>query len=148
MRIHTATILLFLFALMSFGAVHTHATGTSADKTRVRGNVYDFAAGNWVEGTNVSVTCEGITLVGTTTATGLYVVDFKKNECPKFALVSATVTHAGETLSQTVQVSNRFTATMDFSFGAVGVPEFGMIPGVVAALGSGVAYLGLKRKIH
>ena len=35
---------------------------------------------------------------------------------------------------------------MDYYFGATSVPEFGVVTGVVAAIGSGLAYWGMKRK--
>ena len=114
-------------------------------KTRVRGNVYDLEAGNWVQGVNVAVTCNGKTLNATTSSSGLYVVDFNKSDCPKFAMVSAAVTHDGETLGQTVQVSNINTATIDFNFGAAAVPELGMITGLMAAGGSGYLFLKMRK---
>lgn len=146
---HFFSILLMssIFILNSYSVEATNSNFKSPNgKTRVRGNVYDLEAGNWVQGVTVAVTCNGKTLSSSTSNTGLYVVDFNKSECPKFAMVSAAVTYEGETLGQTVQVSNMNTATMDFNFGAAAVPELGMITGLMAAGGSGIVYLGMKRK--
>lgn len=144
MRYLIVSLLLFGLFILPY-SVEATSFRSPHGKTRVRGNVYDLAAGNWVQGTPVTVICNGVNLVGTTTTTGLYVVDFDRVACPKFSMVSASVTHGGETLAQSVQVSNINTATMDFNFGAAAVPEMGVVTGLVAAASSGALFLKMKR---
>lgn len=137
-------LILFSLFILPYSVEATNFKSPNG-KTRVRGNVYDLEAGNWVQGATVAVTCNGTTLNATTSASGLYTVDFNKSACPKFAMVSAAVTHDGETLGQTVQVSNTNTATMDFNFGAAAVPELGMITGLMAAGGSGYLFFKMRK---
>ncbi|MFA6005278.1 MAG: hypothetical protein WC775_02215 [Patescibacteria group bacterium] len=115
--------------------------------TRVRGNVYDQDNGGaGIGGLTVNVTCNGNSRNATTDGNGLYVVDYTRSECPQFGPVSSAVSHNGQSQSDTVYVSDVYTATMDFYFGTISVPEFGMIPGAIAAIGSIGTYLALRRK--
>ena len=115
--------------------------------TRVRGNVYNMNNGGaGIGGLSVTVNCLGNVQNATTDSNGLYVVDYTQIQCPIFMPVSASVTFNGEPQSQTVFVSHNNRATIDFYFGAVNVPEFGLVTGMVAAAGSAVAYFGMKKK--
>lgn len=136
---------ILLTAFMFMGVSDSFAKDSSST-TRVRGNVYDQVNGVPINGLSISVTCNGITKTGNTDSNGLYVVDFTKAECDKFDPVSATGSFNGEVLNKSVLVSSVNTATMDFDFGLVAVPEFGLIQGAMAAVGSGIAFLGLKRR--
>lgn len=120
----------------------------SADEnfTRVRGNVYDVANGGGIGGLTVTVNCQGHVQTPTTDANGLYIADYSHEDCPKFLGVSSSVTHNGQTQSDTVYVSHNYRATMDFYFGATSVPEFGAVGSIVSAIGSGLVFLGIKRK--
>ncbi|CAN5191182.1 hypothetical protein BH09PAT2_BH09PAT2_01510 [soil metagenome] len=141
----TVSIVIIAVIFLTIAGTQAFANGSGGSKTRVRGNIYDAETGP-LSGLNVAVTCEGVTRNAVTTFSGLYVVDFTLDECDKFAPVTATVSHDREVLTRSVLVSAQNTATMDFLFGAASVPELGMIPGILAVLGSGFAYLGLKRK--
>ena len=137
-------LLLSLSIFLAAGTVHAQS-GT----TRVRGNIYDYNnGGQGIGGLNVTVVCNSISKGAITNSFGLYVVDYTASECPAFTPVSATVTFNSQTQSQTVFVSGGNTATIDFYYGSVSVPEFGMIPGIVAAVGSGLGYLGLRRRMQ
>ncbi len=128
--------LLFVLPVISFA---------QSGITRVRGNIYDMNnGGQGIGGLSVNVNCNGNNKTAVTDSNGLYVVDYTQAECPAFTGVSSTVTHNGETQSYTVFTSHDFRATLDFYFGSTAVPEFGAIGGVVAAVGSGLAYLGMR----
>ncbi len=141
---------LLLTSFIILGAINnvdaTNKKNNTNTNTRVRGNVYDQTAGVPIGGLSVSVTCNGITKTSSTDGNGLYVVDFTKAECDKFAPVTASATFNSENQNQSVLVSSTNTATMDLNFGLIAVPEFGLVTGVISALGSGVAFLGLRRK--
>lgn len=140
-----AILTLLLTSFVFLGAIQAFATDKETN-TKVRGNVYDQTAGVPIGGLAVSVTCNGNTKTATTDGNGLYVVQFTKSQCDKYAPVSASATFNGEPLSMSVLVSAQNTATMNLNFGMVAVPEFGLITGLVSAVGSGVAFLGLRRK--
>lgn len=124
----------------------TSGVQATSGGTRVRGNVYDQINGVPINNLTIQVSCNGITKTDNTNSSGLYVVDFTKAECDKYAPVSATGTFKDETQGKNVLVSAQNTATMDLDFGLVSVPEFGMIGGAVAAIGSGLAWLGMKKR--
>lgn len=138
------TFLLLLGAFVVLGASQISAQATT---TRVRGNLYDMDNGGAaIGGVPVTVNCNGNVQNTSTNGSGLYVVDYPAAQCPAFTAVSASATFNGQPQSQTVYVADVNRATLDFYFGASSVPEFGMIPGLVAAVGSGAAYLGFRRK--
>lgn len=110
--------------------------------TVVRGNVYDESKGGQGIGSlKVTVTCaenknKSVSATDTTDRNGLYTVAFNSSQCKKYAPVSATVTYNGQAQTDTVYVSAQNTATMDFYFGVTNVPEFGLIPGLIATVSS------------
>lgn len=126
--------------------------------TTVRGNVYNLTNGTRLGGLTVSVSCimrekkNGDLKIKTKTAVtdsnGLYTVTYSAERCEAYENVYASVTYNGETKNHSVWVSHVNTATMDFYYGSdpVNVPEFGLLPGIVAAVASTGAYLGLKLK--
>ncbi len=118
----------------------------ATDFTRVRGNVYNVSSGGRVAGETVTVNCDGVVKSAVTDVNGLYVVDYSHAECNQYRPVTATVSFNGQTQNQTVYISHDYRATLDFYFGATGVPEFGLIPGIVAATASAGSYLMLRRK--
>lgn len=131
-----------MFALMALPAASFAQSAT----TRVRGNVYDQTSGFiGLGGLTVTVNCNGNIQTRTTDSYGLYVADFSSSACPIYAPVTSTVTYNGQTQQQTVFVSSQNTATLDFYYGSVAVPEFGLITGLVAAGGSGLAYLKMRK---
>ncbi|SRR5258708_5990877 len=138
----TAIFIISLFSLLSVNAF--------AAATRVRGNAYDESnGGKGIQGLLVTVTCTNDKTSKTKTATtnknGLYKVLFG-NKCDTGDAVTTTATYKGQTLTQTVFVSDVDTATSDFYFGAVSVPEFGLIPGVIALVGSTGSFFALRKK--
>lgn len=135
-HLSTFAISVFSFTLLA-GAAHA---------TTVRGNVYDTANGGGAGGASVSVNCNGINKGATTDANGLYTVTYTNEECGQFKPVTSTATFNGQSQSQTVFVSDGFRATLDFYFGAAGVPEFGMIPGIIAAGSSLAGFAALRRR--
>ena len=138
----------FLLLIAAFVVVSAFPILAQESNTRVRGNVYNMnAGGQGIGGLTVTVTCNGIVKTGVTDSFGLYVVDYAQEECGRFTRVTSQVTFNGEPQSQTVFVSHNFRATLDFYYGSTSVPEFGAITGIVTAVGSGLAYLGLKRKL-
>lgn len=130
-----------IFAFIAFAV----AAG-SVHATTVRGNVYDTANGGGASGASVSVTCNGIIKGASTDSNGLYVVNYTNEECGQFKPVTSTATFNSQSQSQTVFVSDGFRATLDFYFGAAGVPEFGLIPGIVAAGSSLAGFVALRRR--
>jgi len=142
---HIASLFL-LSALFVFNVSWVSANNSNSTNTRVRGNVYDQTAGVPIGGLTITVTCNGVTKTDATDGNGLYVVDFTKAECDKYEPVSASATFNGENANMSVLVSSTNTATMDLNFGLIAVPEFGMVTGVISAIGSGVAFLGLRKK--
>ncbi|HRN69623.1 MAG TPA: hypothetical protein PLS49_00430 [Candidatus Woesebacteria bacterium] len=138
---------LFIFNVAQVSAANSkNNKSNSGGNTRVRGNVYDQVAGTPINGLPITVSCNGITKTANTDGNGLYVIDFTKAECDKYEPVSANATFNGEPLSMSVLVSAQNTATMDLNFGLIAVPEFGMVTGVLGAVGSGVAFLGLRKR--
>lgn len=147
MKYFASVLILFSFVVFNVAQVTAQNTKNNSNgNTRVRGNVYDQTAGVPISGLNVSVVCNGVTKTSNTDGNGLYVIDFTKAECDKYDPVSASATFNGEPMSMNVLVSAQNTATMDLNFGLIAVPEFGMVTGVLGAVGSGVAFLGLRRK--
>lgn len=141
---------LLLTSFIILGAANVDAANkknnTVNSNTRVRGNVYDQTAGVPINGLTVSVTCNGITKTDATDGNGLYVIDFTQAECDKYDPVTASATFNSENQNMSVLVSSTNTATMDLNFGLIAVPEFGLVTGALSALGSGVAFLGLRKK--
>lgn len=141
----------YIFSALLFTALFIVPSSAAAktDFTIIRGNVYDQDnGGKGIKGLNVEVTCnEDKKKNDKTDKNGLYTVKFSEKKCPKYKPVTAEVTYNGQTQTQTVYVSDQNTATLDFYFGTpISVPEFGFIPGVIAALSSAGAFLALKKK--
>ncbi|HVA97086.1 MAG TPA: hypothetical protein VND99_05520 [Candidatus Acidoferrales bacterium] len=138
-------------AVLLSAATPALAHSNNSKGTVVRGNVYDESnGGKGIGGLNVAVTCsdkKGTVSQNTlTNGNGLYSVTFSNSQCGKYSPVSATVTDNGQTQTDNVLVSAQRTATMDFYFGSVSVPEFGLIPGVLATVFSAGSFLALKRR--
>lgn len=147
-------ILIFSLAFL-FSAAQADAAG---NLTVVRGNVYNITNGTRLGGLTVSVSCvirekkngdlKIRTKTDVTDANGLYTVKFNAERCEAYENVYASVTYNGETKNHSVWVSHQNTATMDFYYGsATNVPEFGLIPGAIAAVSSAGAYFALKRRV-
>ena len=120
--------------------------------TVVRGNVYDESkGGKGIGGLHVAVSCVSdknrtISRNAVTDRNGLYTVRYNEERCEAHQPVFATVTYNGQTQTDNVYVSQQNTATMDFYFGSVSVPEFGFIPGAIAAVASVGTFLTLKKR--
>ncbi|CAN5191184.1 hypothetical protein BH09PAT2_BH09PAT2_01520 [soil metagenome] len=138
----TFFILSFLFFFFA-----SQSMAQSID-TVIKGTVSD-SNGAGVNGANVSVVCDGVTRNTTTTSVGDYLVMFSRAECAQGDNATATATASEGTGSNDGTVQ-RFTfgpgLELDIAIINISVPEFGMVTGVVTAIGSGIAYLGLKRK--
>lgn len=125
----------------------SHAEAQSID-TIIKGTVKD-GGGGVVAGANVSVTCDGVTRNTTTNGSGDYLVMYSRAECAQGDTATATATASEGTGSAdgTVQRYNYGPGLdLDIAIINISVPEFGMVTGMVTAVGSGLAYLGLKRK--
>lgn len=134
------TTFIFLFFVSQ-----THAQSID---TIIKGTVKD-GSGSVVNGANVSVTCDGVTRNTTTNSSGDYLVMFSRAECAQGDTATATATASEGTGSAdgTVQRYNYGPGLdLDIAIINISVPEFGMVTGMVTAIGSGLAYLGLKRK--
>lgn len=118
----------------------------SAHATTIRGNAYDTENGTGAAGASVTVVCNGISQNAVTDSNGLYTVNYTNEQCGQFKPVTSTATFDGQSQSQTVFVSDGFRATLDFYFGAAGVPEFGLIPGIVAAGSSLAGFIALRKR--
>lgn len=117
--------------------------------TIIKGTVKD-GAGTAVSGASVSVTCDGVTRSTTTNSSGDYLVMYSRAECAQGDNATATATASEGTGSAdgTVQRYNYGPGLdLDIAIINISVPEFGMVTGMVTAIGSGLAYLGLKRKL-
>lgn len=127
-------------------------TLAKSDLTTVRGNVYNESnGGKGISGLTVTVSCVGKnnktkTKTAITDGNGLYTVNFKEDKCEDFNPVTSKVTFNGQTQNETVYVSEQNTATLDFYFGSESVPEFSMLTGAMAVLGSAGAFLVLRKK--
>jgi hypothetical protein len=135
----------FLILSVSLAVVPlVQANGDNKDVTTARGNLYgDNFQG--VAGIPVTVTCKN-TKTTTTDGKGLYTITFPKSKCPAYHQITATTTYHGQAQTNSVLVSAKNTATMDFSFGSVSVPEFGMFTGGIATVLSAGSFLLFKKK--
>lgn len=141
-KINKLVLLSFLVVIASFFTAVPNVFAVS--NTEVRGNIN---ANGWVSGLTVTVSCNGNVSHPVTDGFGLYVVDYTHLQCGKYKPVTTTVTFNGQTQSKTVLVSAQYTATLDFNFAPIGVPEFGLITGIITTLTSAGAFLMLRRKI-
>lgn len=122
-----------------------------ADKTIIRGNVYNESnGGKGIGGLTVTVSCAGkhtnLTQTATTDGNGLYTVHFSGEKCQEHKPVTSTVTFQSQTQSETVLVSEQDTATLDFYFGSANVPEFNPLTAIAAVVASAAGFILLKKK--
>ncbi len=104
-----------------------------------------------ISGASVTVVCDGNVRNTSTNSSGDYIVTYPSSECVQGDTATATATNGDGSGSNSGTVQ-RFTAVNGLELDiaildiAIAVPEFGIVTGVISALGSGVVYLGMKRK--
>ncbi len=140
---------LFLSALLVVLPIVSSVTAQTID-TVITGTVFD-GGGNEVNGAAVTVVCDGNVRNTTTNSSGDYLVTYPSSECVQGDTATASATAPEGSGSNTGTVE-RFTAGSGLELDiaiiniTLAVPEFGAIGGVLTAIGSGLTFLGLKRK--
>ena len=98
----------------------------------------------------VAVTCNGITRTDTTSINGNYSVTFANLECEQFDTVTAVVDTGSLSGSTAKQATFALTVSMPEIIlqapNVSSVPEFGIVPGILALAGSIVAYAKIKKQ--
>ncbi len=122
-------------------------SGVLAASRTVSGKIKTAANAN-ANGASVSVTCNGNTLNTTTASNGNFSVTFADGQCNQGDTVTVNANLNGENASES-QTAGPGAGTISFNVitlaGVVAVPEFGLITGLVAAAGSGIAYMKMRK---
>lgn len=101
----------------------------------------------------VTVNCNGISKNTVTGVQGRYIAVFTSNTCKAGSPVTVTAVKDGVSGSgsSTVQL-RRDGLFLDLNISMLNlnmsVPEFGLIPGILAAITSAGAYIGIKRRFN
>lgn len=113
----------------------------------VSGHVTDDNGKNF-KGANVEVTCGGVTQNAWSDGSGHYSVSFSSSSCRNNNNVTVFASQNGQTGIGQGQVNNSDSSNVDVSCESspVSVPEFGFVPGIIAAVTSAGSFLALKRK--
>lgn len=134
-----SVMLLTLITLTVTGSV------SAATKTAT-GKVQTSAPANAV-GASVIVSCNALSVPTTTDSNGDFSVPFDTDDCAVGDTVTVNASLNGESASASQTVGNG--AVVNFSvirLAPIAVPEFGLITGIVSAVGAGGAYLGMRKK--
>lgn len=120
-----------------------------ASGTFVQGFVYDSTNGNApVSGASVFVKCNSTTIPATTNGAGKYSVTFNVSACPENATVTASASKDDLQGTGSDTVDN-VTANINIAVVnvfATQVPEFGLLTGAAALLGSGGTFFAFRRR--
>jgi len=140
-KIITAFIFFFTLSLIT---PHQQAFAAS---TTVTVTVYD-SNGDPVYNANVLITCEGDTNEGVSQNDNNYHRTFGNNKCDPGENVTVSVEGPnGETgIGQGVMGQDELNLVINLTPN-VSVPEFGMLPGLIAAIGSAGAFLKFRKII-
>lgn len=152
MKIIKSTKSIFFVTLLSLLVLVFPNTTNAADPfdiTTIRGQIKG-PDNKPLKLANITVTCDGQTKHTITGANGKYVVIFfGKNVCAAGSTVTVTASKDGNSGSGTgtVQLKHdgRFV-DVNFSTLSFSVPEFGALPGAIAAIGATGIYFALRRK--
>ncbi len=144
----TISLLSFL-TLLSFIFI-SPVQAQTANITTIRGQILDDE-GQPFKFAKVQVNCDGKTQNSITSGQGKYIAIFAGNNCGIGDPVTVTATKDGKSGSSTGIVQNRRDGRIvDVNFSVVSfninVPEFGLLPGAIAALGSAGAFLAIRRR--
>ncbi len=130
--------------LTTFVAVFIMVAGATAATVHPKGTVVD-SSNNPVEGASVTITCNSTVLNVTTNADGEYSSTFANGLCDPADTVFVQVEFNGETGSTSSPAGTGNLPLPLIVLSAVAVPEFGLITGIVAAGGSALAYLKMRK---
>ena len=136
MRVSFAS-LVTLFAVL-FLASSTYAA------VSVQGKIKKSNGSTNGSGAAVSVTCNGTTIPTTAASNGNFGVEFTDEQCPDGSTVTVNASLDGETGSDSQSAASN-TNFGNIVLAAIAVPEFGLITGIVAAGGSALAYMKMKK---
>lgn len=138
MRVTLASLLtLFVSAFImvaTAAAATVHPGGTVVDSSN-----------NPVQGANVTITCNSTVLNEVTDVNGEYSSTFANNLCDPTDTVFVTAEFNGETGSTSSPAGTGTLPLPLIVLSAVAVPEFGLITGLVAAGGSALAYMKMRK---
>lgn len=134
------SLLLFVFIFPTSANAQLSVTGTI-----IGGKVTQNGAP--VPGAAVTVNCEGSVRSATTNGGGDYAVTYSKSDCANTDSVTVTASKDGNIGSKDGTVYN-WSADIDLAIVnvVISVPEFGLIPGALAALTSTGIFLNLRRR--
>lgn len=124
---------------------------SAASGTIIEGTVYDVSNNNrvTVSGATVNINCGGQRQTVSTGANGQYYAVYSTDVCPLGANFSVTAGKGTLGGAENGIVDNRFE-NLDINIGHANifmtqVPEFGLIPGAIAALTSGGSLFAFRR---
>lgn len=144
MRTNSNVIASFTSLVLVITAFMLLANSAFAASLTIKGKIKDSSNGN-ASGASVSVTCNGATLHTTSAHNGNFEVIFPDGVCNSGDSVSVTASLNGETGSAVQNALPNTTNFGNINLAAIAVPEFGMITGLVAAAGSGLAYMKMRK---
>ena len=149
MKIRNGLISLFVVSLFSilFLMSHSSVYANEIDFTLVAGQVKG-ENGRPLSNANITAVCEGITKSTKTNGGGLYEVIYQST-CDTGSMVTVTAEKdgIGGSASGTVRdFMNFHKVDIDIAIISFSVPEFGLIPGTVAAFTSAGSFYILKKR--
>ena len=133
-----SSIFVFIFALAFT------ATSTFAASLTIKGKIKDSSNAN-ASGASVSITCNATTIGTTSDANGNFEVVFPDGVCNAGDMVTVNALLNGESGSAAQSAQPNTTNFGNIQLSVVAVPEFGVITGLVAAAGSGLVYLKMRK---
>ncbi len=141
--------LLLTVGLVSAQYDPTHGGCTS--QTVVGGTIYQNVVENGIVGANVEVTCNGTTKTATSGTNGAYSVNFDCSVCTYEDLVTVHAYKDGLTGDNSGEVDMTYDIPcgIRLDIGIINVPlvpEFGVIVGIVTALGALGVFFIVRRK--
>jgi hypothetical protein len=150
MKFSKLSLLTPVVALALTVAPFVHAQPAPTFQVGMVEGVVSGSNSNPVDAANVSVTCNSVTLNGTTNSSGFYFIQFDNGVCTTGMNVTVNASKGSENGSQTGTMLDNGTAgfvKLDVAIVNVPmVPEFGLITGALALLGSAGSFLFAKGK--
>ncbi|MFA6005276.1 MAG: hypothetical protein WC775_02205 [Patescibacteria group bacterium] len=142
----SALVTLILFSLVLIP--QASAQPAPVEQTIVNGQVKD-GANNPVSGASVQTNCNGNVRNTSTNGDGKYQTVYTGTECPVNTVVTAQATagsQSGGGSGQVQEVINTGTVIINVALINIAVPEFGLMTGAVAAVGSLAVFLKMRKK--
>lgn len=137
-------LLLSLVGALGLLLIPVASASAAPAYTEVSGVIY-YNGVHVGKGVKVTVKCKGNKLTTKTNKSGSYLVQFRKQQCPKGSTVTVTATYKGVTASNTGKVTKE-TNKLNVAIVNVSLPEMGLVTGIGAALLGGGAFYLIRRQ--